>query len=475
MKIKSNKEKLTLGKVNHLEFDPDEYNGWPRDFFKNTPPDLDHMLDEVIKEKGDFFCSQPWVHMYVPTYGYQHICCNTSMSIKKHISEANFEERYNEPEFTKLREEMIGGHVERDRTLKTCLRCIQTEYRGFTSLRETYNNAANKNPETRDELIRTVEYVKQTGDGNIGLPNKFHTVELKIWGNYCNLKCLMCSPEDSSEVAKEQIALGERTVDSIKETTYRRTGKQVPFEPPLITVDDNHIDEDEYWSIIERSYKLKLIGGETFLQKQNIQLMEKCVEKGWAKDKELLIFTNNFGHPNMERIAELLSHFKRVSYKCSMEMWGWKNDYIRYPSRWDEVYKNIKLIAALPNVKINPTCTLNPLTLGYINEVLEGADEFNANCNFSSVNRPAWFTAHCIPDDIADFYLDKYYSLDYHMIERCQKAIETLEQREFSELRLHAMIAKIKARDKYRGDNILKYFPEWTPYFIGDEYYANYA
>ena len=24
---------------------------------------------------------------------------------------------------------------------------------------------------------------------------------------------------------------------------------------------------------------------------------------------------------------------------------------------------------------------------------------------------------------------------------------------------------KLKARDKLRGDNILKYFPEWTPYF----------
>ena len=34
------------------------------------------------------------------------------------------------------------------------------------------------------------------------------------------------------------------------------------------------------------------------------------------------------------------------------------------------------------------------------------------------------------------------------------------------------MISKIKARDKLRGDNILKYFPEWTPYFKKDEYYG---
>ena len=34
------------------------------------------------------------------------------------------------------------------------------------------------------------------------------------------------------------------------------------------------------------------------------------------------------------------------------------------------------------------------------------------------------------------------------------------------------MISKIKDRDKLRGDNILKYFPECTPYFK-DEYYGS--
>ena len=91
--------------------------------------------------------------------------------------------------------------------------------------------------------------------------------------------------------------------------------------------------------------------------------------------------------------------------------------------------------------------------------------------NFSSVNRPYWFTAHCIPDDIKDFYLDRYYSLSYDMIEKCTKAIETLEQREFDEERYNEMIKRIIARDKHRNDNILKYFPEWKKHFINDSYY----
>ena len=34
------------------------------------------------------------------------------------------------------------------------------------------------------------------------------------------------------------------------------------------------------------------------------------------------------------------------------------------------------------------------------------------------------------------------------------------------------MVHKITERDKLRGDNILKYFPEWSPYFK-DKYYGS--
>lgn len=465
MKIKSKKKKQELIPLKNLSTTPDDHSSRPRDFFKNSLPDLNDMLNQVIAEKGNFFCSQPFVHMYVPTYGYQHICCNTSMSVKKHISEASgFKELYNEPEFSKLREEIANNHENRERTLKTCIRCIQTEYHGFSSLRESYNKSADSNENTQQELKKLVQYVRTNG-GEIPLPEKLHTVELKVWGNYCNLRCLMCSPEDSSEVAKEQIELGFTDVDGIKKRTEYRTGKTAPFNPPLITVDDNHLNENEYWDIIDRAIRIKLIGGETWLQKQNIQLLERLVKSGKAHDKELIIFTNNYGHPNMEYIRDLLSNFKKIVYKCSMELWGPKNDYIRYPSRWEEVYANMKLMNSVPQLAINITCTLNPITLGYVDEILVGANEFNAACNFSSVNRPNWFTAHCVPDDIRDFYLDRYYSLNYSMIDECGKAIDTLEKREFNEQKYFKMIDKIKKIDSHRGNNILEYFPEWKTHF----------
>tara|TARA_Y100000310_G_scaffold282386_1_gene303543 strand:- start:163 stop:1587 length:1425 start_codon:yes stop_codon:yes gene_type:complete len=472
MKITSNKLKPNLKKLTDLDEDPDEWAGSQRSFFSKGTPPLSKMLDKILEEKGEFLCSQPFIHMNIPTYGYANICCCTSMSVKKHISEIGFNGIWNEPEFFNLRKEMVSGHKDRKRTLKTCSRCIQNEYYGFTSIRESYNKDLYKDPDAVEEWNRLIKHVKEKPDEKYPIPKIIHTTSLKVWGNFCNLQCIMCSPEDSSGVGKEQMELGEITKEGIKYTTEARTGRKVLWEPPLITVDDSFIDEFQYWDVIKKTKRLKLIGGETLLIKQNVQLIEKCVKMGWAKDKKLFIFTNNFGHPNMEYIRDLLSNFESVMYKCSLEFWGQKNNYIRFPSKWEEVYKNIKLMNELPNLQIGLTCTLNPLSIGYVNEIVEGQKEMNNEKPFfQNVVRPQWFTLQSLPDDIRDFYLDRLYNTGYAIIEKCEKAIHSLEKREFIFSRYEEMIKRIIARDKFRNDNILKYLPEWKPHFQHDPYY----
>ena len=61
-----------------------------------------------------------------------------------------------------------------------------------------------------------------------------------------------------------------------------------------------------------------------------------------------------------------------------------------------------------------------------------------------------------------NLYLDRLYKNSYDVIDKIQKPLEYLENLEHDELQMHTMISKIKDRDKLRGDNILKYFPEWT-------------
>ena len=465
MKIKS-KKNISLNRINSV-VDPDNF---PNQFAKSPlvkdQPDYKMMLEKVIEEKGSFFCSQPFIHMYIPTYGFAHPCCNTSVNVKKHISEIGLNGVWNQPELDLLRKEMANGNKETERTVATCYRCIETEFRGFDTPRIAYNNDMKKDQEELDELARLVRFVIDYPDESYPIPNKIHTAQIKVWGNYCNLKCLMCSAEDSSSVAEEWIALGEYSNEEIKARSEDRSGSSVPFNFPLINYQDNNIDEDEFWQVIEKTKRIQLIGGETWLIKQNVQILEECVKRGWASSKRIFAFSNNFGHPNMSYIKELLSEFKSVHYKCSMELWGPKNDYIRYPSKWPEVYNNFKMISELSNTKLGFAFTLNPLNIGYVDEAIKGASEFNVQPSFFNLTRPVWFTLKSLPLDIKDFYLDKLYNNNYEVINKCSKAIEFLEEVEHDELLMHTMIAKIKARDKHRNDNILNYFPEWSKYFL---------
>ena len=75
-----------------------------------------------------------------------------------------------------------------------------------------------------------------------------------------------------------------------------------------------------------------------------------------------------------------------------------------------------------------------------------------------------------MPDDVRDFYLDRLYAQDFKMIQKCTKAIEYLEKREFDQSLYEEMIVRIKARDKLRNDNILNHFPEWKAHFKGEYY-----
>ncbi len=69
----------------------------------------------------------------------------------------------------------------------------------------------------------------------------------------------------------------------------------MPFKSPLIRYTDNNIDEDEFWEVIKKTKRIQLIGGETWLIKQYVQILEKCVKEGWAKDKKICAFSKNFG------------------------------------------------------------------------------------------------------------------------------------------------------------------------------------
>ena len=469
--MKTTKETAPELDLAEVEFDLDNYDYLSMDSPTSTgKPDFAAMLDKIEKEKGKWFCVQPFINLYVSNYGVPHPCSNTTLTVQKHVSQTGLDTIWNEPELALLRKEMVGEGS--DQILKTCTRCIEWENNGHMSTREQSNSALEKEPDCVKEMPRLIEMTKKSVDGKYEeLPDHIHTIRIKTWGNYCNLRCLMCSPEDSSSVAQELMDIKEMTEQDILDRSEKRTGFKMPWKPPLITYKDHYIDEEEFLNVVEKTKRIQLIGGETWLIKQNVQILEECIKRDWAKNITIFCFSNNFGHPNMQYIWDLLSQFKHVIYKCSMELWGQKNNYVRFPSDWGEVYKHIELMSTLPNVSLGINPTMNPINAGYSGEIVRGAREVGAQVSFMYLNRPKWFTLKSLPEDIKNIHLDRLYSEPYDIIDECSKVVDVLEKSEFDELKYHQMIASIKRRDKHRGDNILKYFPEWKPHFKGDSYY----
>ena len=474
MKMKTTGKKAPkLEKADYPEFniDLDEYSYLGMDSpLSKSKPDFKHMLKVIQSKKGKWFCVQPFMNLYVSNYGVPHPCSNTSLTVQKHISQIDLEDIWNEPELYRLRKEMVDGKSQKQ-ILKTCTRCFEWEFNGHESTREQSNQAIKSEKECVKELPKLINEVK-TSDGKYNKhPDNIHTIRIKTWGNFCNLRCLMCSPEDSSAVSQELMDIGEMTEEQILLRSQARIGVKVPWKPPLITYKDHYVDENQFLKVVERTKRIQLIGGETWLIKQNIQILEECIKRDWAKNITIFCFSNNYGYPRMKNLFNLLSKFKKVLYKCSLELWGEKNNYIRFPSDWKEVHKHIKLMSHLPNGVLGINPTMNPINAGYAGEIIKGAETVGARVSFMYLQRPKWFTLKSLPDDIKELHLDKLYSLPYDVMEKCSKVIDVLEKAEFDELKYHEMIASIKRRDKHRKDNLLKYFPEWKKHFKKDKYY----
>lgn len=432
-------------------------------------PDYGEMLRDLTQEES-WFCAQPFINMYVSNYGLPHPCSNTTVCVKKHISTLKLDQIWNEPELHKLREEMVHGHsTEMIETV--CTRCIETETNGYVSTRMHSNKSVQNDDQAQKELERLVKFVSENKGAEYPIPNVVHTIRIKTWGNYCNLQCLMCSPEDSSGVAKELMEIGEMSAGDILLRSEQRANMKMPWTPPLIYHSDHNVDMEDFWNLVKRTKRIQLIGGETWLIKPNVRILEKCVEEGWAKDITIFCFSNNFGHPNMDYILDLLSQFKSVIYKCSLELWGEKNNYIRYPSDWNEVYGNMIKISKMPNVQIGFNPTINPINAGYADELLKGAMEFGVEPSFMHIGRPSWFTLKSVPEDIKNHHLDRLYNNSYEVINKLSKVIDYLEQAQFDEYWYHHMIGAILKRDQNRGDSILNNFPEWKPHFERIAYY----
>jgi organic radical activating enzyme len=303
------------------------------------------------------FCTLPWIHLATHPYGGVTLCCVSDMIDAKNTSR-NYGDGYieylnlnknslseimNSDYYKEVRKQFLNGEVP-----EACNRCFQEESNGIRSKRIEENE--NYSHFTYDDATKITKE-----DGTIPTDLKF--IELRL-GNLCNVKCRSCNPASSTKWVKE----------------YDKVEKEFDFVQSYQDVKGNEHynwpDRDEFWEdLFEHSKKVEWIyinGGEPTLMKKHWEYLDKLVESGLSKDISLWYSINMTNIP--PKTFEVWNHFKNIRVSCSIDDLDKRNFYLRYPTKWDSVLNNIKLLMDNKNLDVSVCQTISFLNVFYIDE-----------------------------------------------------------------------------------------------------------
>lgn len=223
----------------------------------------------------------------------------------------NLQEMFDHPRMEELRNNLSNGI--RDSACKTCW---DQEDRGLKSFRHFSND----------------EYDL----GNNGL----ELVDI-IASNICNLRCRMCSPTSSNLLMADTKYFKDRGMEKEALSVVKRWGMSEP----------SRATESIQWDwLMENTHKIKVLkasGGEPFYDNKVVQLLNRYVETGAAKNTYLSFHTNATQFTT--EIVNLLNHFKQNKHTFSIDGTDKVYEYIRYPAIFKEMEASV--INYINNVK----------------------------------------------------------------------------------------------------------------------------
>ena len=413
----------------------------------------------------DWFCPQPFMNTVVNHDRVTKPCCVLKGWPNRSIKESgktSVMDVHQSQLMKDFRKEFLegGGPL----TEKFCLVCKEQEKHSKTeSHRLMYVDKFDEDHgEYREHTTALEEYI----DTNHSEPF-YLTMEYNAPNNFCNLKCNMCGPFNSSTFAKENKAIGI--------TEGKGTSSSWLAGRTWVNEED---DMNQYTDVLKNLIELKLVGGETLALPQNYEMMDKAIEMGVSKQMRLVLTTNATLTPKMGKLGDIFKyvpHFKNCQMNISVECWGNKNNYIRFPSKWEKIMENVERFSKMPRTNIMFAACVSSLNIGYLHEVADGVDalinvEPNVYNHFATgslvIGGGNLYTIATIPEDIRELYIDRIYNESKpHHSKTFMKLVNYLTDTPFDQDLHNRMIDDVEKRDKFRGTCLTDIFPEWMPYY----------
>ena len=327
------------------------------------------------------FCVLPWIHLATRPNGDMRICCVANASgadsgeydvglVKKENGQpANFAhdlptEAFNNDYMKSVRKTMLEGAVP-----ASCTKCFKEEQEGIASKRiwETGTWHLQEEIDIKELIAETSE------DGTV--PYKLQYLDLRL-GNTCNLKCIMCSPHDSS-----QWVIDHKKVYPIFQSPLIK--KQMGWDKKL---HNNFWHENpEFWrevfDQIPNIKQLYFAGGEPLMIREHKMFLEEIIARGYAKQISLRYNTN--GILVDDAIIAIWEQFKKVKVGISLDGIQERGHYIRYPLDWKTVEANlVKLDSAADNIQTQVACAVQILNIKHIPDFIK----WKVRMDFKKIN-----------------------------------------------------------------------------------------
>jgi len=252
-------------------------------------------------------CYAPFYNVYLRASSKEsRVCC---MNTGRHELTSNeMDDVFNNPLAQDIRKSMLEGEWH-----STCHQCKEREDIGLESDRHMfdawYESAVHSDTIDPDEPLE------------LTMPDP-RWADIRP-SNLCNLKCRMCYPDNSTEIAREWLKLQE------------------PNGIANIAL-ENNFDNDELAKFSQRKHyelpelnkvvNLKLLGGEPTIQKEVYSILDKME---YNEHSKVDITTNASTPVQFNNIQPYLKKFAQVSWTLSIDGTGSEYEYIRTPAKWD--------------------------------------------------------------------------------------------------------------------------------------------
>lgn len=422
----------------------------------------------------------PWIHLATRPNGDVRVCCTANASgagstdekeaglvtqdgVNMNLSTSTVEQVWNSSYMKSIRLDMLAGQVP-----SSCTKCFKEEASGIVSKRQWETVV------WKDRIDIESVVAKTAPDGT--LPVDIPYFDLRL-GNTCQLKCIMCSPHDSSSWVREwkiqypkyqtiELQTDQRWDSDFDYTWYKKGSFLESMRGQASNIKE-----------------LYFAGGEPLLIPEHYKILEFMVETGAAAN--CIVRYNSNGLELPEKLFELWKHFKEVKFNFSVDDIGERNDYIRYPSKWKDVVANLDRMDDTPdNITVNIACAVQLLNVTHMPELVH----WKESKNFKKINLPpygaglvgthlvylpSYLNVRVLPKHLKDSitrkieyfcarrsnnpeFMDNPYGL-----KRWQGLVHYMNQEDWSH-KIPTLLDYLDTTDKTRGTNFRKTFPELT-------------